>query len=97
MMTNDEKKMLRDLHEAFCKPMPGSKKTLLEELTDLHNELFRKDPATGKSLFQEISAVVLAFNRWGWLGRFAIWGFLTVGSIVVAWDKIVVFFKGTSE
>lgn len=79
-MTPEERDMLHDMNEKVEK---------------IHREFFDEPAGGGDSFFTNLKRMADAYGKAGWLGRLSLWGVLTVGGIVAAWDKIAAFFKGT--
>lgn len=80
-MTDEERQMLHDLHEALCRSPGGGRRPLIEELRDLNDAFFAVPVGSGdRPLISVLQAMARAWLRSGWAVSVLAW----IGAAVIA-------------
>lgn len=87
-MTDEEQRLLRNLHDALMKPRKwrdGYDRSLLSQLERMVED------------WPEVQTMSKDWKRMGWAMRGLFAFFIFLGSLIVAWDKITAFLRGLAK
>ena len=99
-MTDDERKMLTDVHAALFTPVSGhggSSISLVKMVRDLHGALLEVPAGSdknAKTLLEKLRAMATAYERGSWAFRMIGWAILTAAAIGGGLQTIKGWFTG---
>lgn len=98
-MTNEERQMIQDIHNALFKRPPGTPKdkpVLIDGLRELHDAFMEVPPGSGpddRPLLERIRRLVKNYERTSWAARVVVYLTATVGTIAGAYIAIRGIFR----